>query len=1047
MTQYTDRKVYNPLATKFGNGSPVSGHAARFSVVGNAGGIAGQRAAHFSIYSDNPDIAKISAFPDTAWDPAQPDVGAQYGITWITMADLHHDAAGHEPIAAVVCVGDVVFLNITLSSTLKHIVRPDGEDLNGVTVLIMSLLNHFPSLREVCWADDVTRAGRDRADWSQITNKCKIRDVTMVFGGQRYDQSIPGDELALGALGLVGGSDDPNRRRRMTGKRLMKYKLGGAALAERQMPYGWGHKKDKHGRTVEEGDRGIVPEAQRQMAPVIEAIYRAHANGESYQDITARLIAFEAEGLIVRRDHTDLDNTFARAVDDDGASYGAAKSFFTRSDSNPRVIPSDLDIARYLEGEDPADVFDPDVRFFIAKVELVRTSRYYRRLNNDIRGRNIVLDGISATYRDDLDEYGYFDVLSASWGWPTDDKGNEILRFGVPDRVCREVAARLLRELRAPKAPTGGQAHHTPTRRALQGFSSWFVAPGELGSKYDDEPTQWGVQARMNLSGRANCILLFRRESAATGTRTGRGWTYFGPGESRPDHIAATFPLTELAASVACRLDHAVRNLLDPTTIAPLTAAQRRGDDPDPTTTWRHQIALKAGAKEPLEREITGHRTMAALSAAAGDEEEAKAYAAQVTEVKTKVAALDAEITRLKAKIRKHQAGSATARPDHADISVAAHLVAGLEAAARNNGESPSKFGTLCDETFIDWRFHVDGEDVVWACTALLPLASGGHAQLPLTGRIRNVRTRTGRNLANTDTVVRYLFEEGRELTATADLLQVTRATLLKKRVMPWLVTNGITSRGAKCALVDHPISEVRQELHRWVTRGSDDTSSPTSNYIGRLRATYADPNLSWGDAAVPDDTVWVSDAIKMLTADRTTREHGLPVLDVALALGKTEAEIRELVKPQKRAAGFTRPVYLAYANESKTHVKAVPCPPARPVPRPALRRPRHPPARGRSQRVRRHLLTLPAGTSRARYLAHRAVPGELPRQVDQRWRDRELARDSSHRPKPSMKSSSPASLRGPRSRAGLAMCPSGRSAPPALLLREKAAAPEDDWP
>jgi hypothetical protein len=216
----------------------------------------------------------------------------------------------------------------------------------------------------------------------------------------------------------------------------------------------------------------------------------------------------------------------------------------------------------------------------------------------------------------------------------------------------------------------------------------------------------------------------------------------------------------------------------------------------------------------------------------------------------------------------------------------------------------------------------------VWSCTALLPLATGGHAQLPLTGRIRNVRARTGKSLATTDTVVRYLFEEGRDLTATADLLQVTRETLLKKRVMPWLVANGVTARGAKCALVDHPIPEVRRELHRWVTRAADGSTQPsTSAYTERLRSTYTDPDLSWGDAAVPDDTAWIADAIRLLTADTATRRHGLPVLDVALALGKSEHEIRELVKPQRRSAGFTRPAYLAYANQAKTHVQAVPCP------------------------------------------------------------------------------------------------------------------------
>jgi len=50
-------------------------------------------------------------------------------------------------------------------------------------------------------------------------------------------------------------------------------------------------------------------------------------------------------------------------------------------------------------------------------------------------------------------------------------------------------------------------------------------------------------------------------------------------------------------------------------------------------------------------------------------------------------------------------------------------------------------------------------------------------------------------------------------------------------------------------------------------------------------------------------------------------------VLDVALALGRSEADVRELVKPQKRSGGFTRPRYLTYANKSKTHVKAIGCP------------------------------------------------------------------------------------------------------------------------
>ena len=97
--------------------------------------------------------------------------------------------------------------------------------------------------------------------------------------------------------------------------------------------------------------------------------------------------------------------------------------------------------------------------------------------------------------------------------------------------------------------------------------------------------------------------------------------------------------------------------------------------------------------------------------------------------------------------------------------------------------------------------------------------------------------------------------------------------------------------------------------------------------YLDQLRRTYLDPDLAWGDAAVPDDTTWIADILRLLTADTETRKHGLPVLDVALALGRSEAEVRDMVRPQKRSGGFTRPQYLTYANKAKTHVKAIGCP------------------------------------------------------------------------------------------------------------------------
>ncbi|WP_395695265.1 hypothetical protein [Nocardioides sp.] len=928
VNQYTDRKVFHRLAAKLPAAAPTNSDWVRYSVEGDSAGVAAQRATHCSTYADDPDIAAIAAIPEAAWDPDQPDVGARHGIIWLTLADLHHNAVGNAPVAAFVVVGSTIFFNITLSTTIKHITREDGEDENGVTRLMLGVLNHYPSLRASRFAEDVTRAGRDEVDWAAITGKHKTRAIAMCFGGQRYDPTQRGDWLALSALGMVGGDDDPMRRRKLTGKRLMKYRKGGAAISEDQMPHGWHHQKDQHGRTVVEGDRGILPEADPGLIPVIQSLYAAHADGESYQSLAQRLIDHEATGALRRRDHTNIANTYAATLDDPHASYDAAKSFFVRSSFRPRTIPDGEAIARYLAGEDPAEVFDADSRLYIAKVELLRTGRYFRRLTSDIKGRNVVLDGIPAQYRDDRDEYGWFDVLSEPWPWPRSGDGDEVARFGVSDETCRKVAARLLAELREPKAPTGGRAHRHSTRRALQRFDNWLAEPGLPGARYDDEATQWGVEARCNNSGKANFVVLFRRASSGIGTRSGRSWSYFGPGECKPDHTAATASLSELCASVSVKLDGAVRDVLEGDAVATLSEVPRSEPVIDPTAVWRHKLTAKQAELDLLAKEAKGHRAMAALAAGEGDEREAAEYATQARETATRADALTVEIARLEDRIQTASATSSpSGRDDQGDVSVAAYLVVGLERASMENGNGAARLGELCDDMLVDWRFVPQGEDLAWSCNALIPLASGSQARLPLAGLIRNVRTRTGKSLANTETVVRYLFEEGRDLTDVAAILDVSRKSLLTRRVMPWLVGKDVTARGAKCALVDHPIPQVRRDLYSWLTRAPHALEAIASEYSARLRMTYVDPDLAWGDAAVPDDTTWIAEALRMLTADTDTRRNGIAVLDLALALGQTEADVRELVKPQKRSGGFTRPRYLTYTNRHKTHVKAIGCP------------------------------------------------------------------------------------------------------------------------
>lgn len=76
----------------------------------------------------------------------------------------------------------------------------------------------------------------------------------------------------------------------------------------------------------------------------------------------------------------------------------------------------------------------------------------------------------------------------------------------------------------------------------------------------------------------------------------------------------------------------------------------------------------------------------------------------------------------------------------------------------------------------------------------------------------------------------------------------------------------------------------------------------------------------------------------------------------------------------------------------------------ARPVPRTSPRRPRRPLPRGRSKRVRSHLLTLPSHTGRGRRMALDAVPDHVPRALDHRRHWRESPGGSSHHPKSPMR-------------------------------------------
>lgn len=937
MSMYTPQKVYRLLAPLLPPGAPTCVNLPRFSEEKHWPGLAAQMAALFEAYAPgSPALQTMQSWPEEVWNPEHAALGAQYGVRWLRLADLHHLAEGEDPLICVVLVGDQLLVGATLSTTKRHIAREDGEDENAYLVLLMALMNHYRSLRALRWVEDVTRAARDDFGWSSIKRKCKDRGIRIVLAGRSYDLHDQGDELALKALGIPATQDDDKRRKALTGKRLLKYMSGGAAIAEDQMPHGWRFARDDHGRARWEGMRGYIPEGEFEIVPALHDLYRRVAAGETWTRIADHLIAWEAKGNITRRAHASIGATYADIDGDPGARYGAAKGVFVRGNGRPKVAPTEAAIADYERGGDPAVLFTPEIRLFLGKVELVRTGRYFRRLTNDIRGRNVVLHGLAATYQDEDDEFGWFDVLSESWAWPADPVSGEPLdRFGISDQTCRKVGARLLRELRQPPAESGGRVHHSRVvRRVLQDFNLWNVEPGTPGARYDDEPTEYGIEARQNNSGKDNFIVLFRRHSVGgkpNGDRRGLSW--LGLKERKPEHIAATGSLDDLTGSVAAALDDALTALAGSTELATFDGTAPAGED-----LHRRRVSLEAQlsrlAEEAaaLRRDADNQRLMAGRKVDAGDLEGADRYDQLATRKTAESVAKDQDRERVRqelAVLEDALRAATRSREAEVDVSVGAWLVAGLRRAVYTGGRGSAVLGKLADKTFTDWNFRADDEDLHWGCVAELPLRDGGKLRLPLASCIRNVRARPGKGLASADVVARYVLDEGRDIKEVATILAATRRTLIVKILMPWLVANKVKARGAKSSLLDHPLPAVRRIVYAAVTGTDNGVAARWPEAVSNLViSTYTDADLPWGDAAVPDD---VRPVMRLAaTLDQPgMREHGLLVSEASLLLGVSEEEVRSWVVPvPPSSGGFKRPRYLQYVpGSNKQRIELISCP------------------------------------------------------------------------------------------------------------------------
>ena len=911
MPQFTARGVHQPLADKCPALHPRNLDFARFSKENDEGGVAGQRAAHFKRYADDQDIAALAAIPKAAWDPKHPEIGALHGIVWITLRDLHPTLDKAEPFAALTSRGQTLFVSVALSATKAHITRDDGSTENGYTWLLLSLLNQYRKAAQVRFADDLTRAGRTDVGWASIKEKCHDYEIAMTFGGRSYDLTDKGHRTALAILSVVASTDDDLRREKLTGKRIAKFDLGGCGVPEHGMPKGWRHARDAHGRRIKLDDRGYVPEAEPSMTEVLQKLYSRYAAGDGASALYPLIKGFEADGLLVRRDHSRPDNTYAASEGLATSKDAAVWPFFFSASARPETVPTEEAIARYLDGEDPLQLFTEDVNAYLGRVELVRTGRYYRRLRNDMKGiQTKGVNGYRPVMSDELDVKGSFYALSDPWPWPLDEEGQPIPSFGIDDATCRQVGARLLRRLGRTPDGRGGRSRRDGLRRALQTFGTWTTSAEDPANVYEDQPTAWGVRARTHNSGK-NTFCVMHRPASETG-----GWGYL------PD--VATGSLAELTASLARVLDSAARDLIDPETV--VSAAVVPGHAGDGNSALRLRIRRREDDRAQLELEARGFYRMAARASATEDEAAAALHEERAKTTEEDMAALTAEIEALEEQLVQLDESS-TERDAEANLGLVAFLVANLERASEQRGLTSGRVGKLCDETFTNWRFAPQAAALSWSCTARVHLTTGEVLELPLTGTIRDLHHSAGVAQHRLAATARYIFDEGRDVDQVAGYVGCERRTLFNYHVMPWLRDNGVTSPGLKCALVDHPVGLVRQIMWRSV-KGQDAldlTVAPA--FADLIRRTYLNATETWGYTTVPDDVTWVQRALDVLTRDDATAREGISVEELALLLDKSVWTVRQLVTPRSRVNGFKRPRYIEYADDARTRLRPITCP------------------------------------------------------------------------------------------------------------------------
>lgn len=913
---FTERRVYVRLADLLPVFEPQQVRYLRYSL-DDEEGIMTQERSTLAIAADDPDVMAYFEIPTETWDTARTDLAAKHRVTWLHLDDIHPNATGRDVVAAVVPRGETLFVRVTSSATKREIPFADRDDRNAYTELMGALARHYVTTPLWNWAEQASRAGRNGASFSETIDILALRGQMMIFGGRLADPSDPNDQTLLAVMGAMGANNTRDLKMQLTGKWLTKMWAGGMPKSENQLPQGLAHKRSDNGRRIREHAKGYIPVWDEAFIPHLQQLVRmAIATDEfggwehTYADIGRRLAELEADDHITRRGQKASSRTYQELVAT-GASQAlsdAGKSLFILNGVNPRQ----------------------DEDLYLGKVRLWRSGVYFTRRRNDIEGRGTRVDGRAPSFDGPTDFEGCWEVETAI-PWPVID-GVELVGLGLDPTIWDRLEARLLAE-RDTRRPTGGAAHHREDCRVLDSkvFGTWQL----------DDLTQMTAYPRRGnrradgSPGTDTSVLLSRPLAVATRDGKPRGWVDW----NKAEHVLATFRSREMAASVAHALTTAVaEGLLDPESVVPMRLRAVRDDGQARARRSRalgeiQQLREDAAAKRVG---IAGMPQAIGTVAAAGLDDQVMQLTESMGQLTSAADAMEARARLLETELSEAESSEAQASQGEseqdAELSQIAYLTASLRRASKNNGRGPATLNRVAADVLTGWKLipivKSDGDDrIEWSCIARLPLVGGGHAELPLAGWISSVRNATGGALLAPSVLARETLFEGRELDGLAELHGHRRSALVRDRLMPWLVTQGLTRRAAKCALIDHPFACAKRVLYMHLT-GQDEGTVAVGNAAWRdhLLATYTDPQLDYGLAACPMDLV-LAHRIAATLAKLSEPSQGASIADLALAADVDRDVVEQLVAPAPRLNGFRQPKFFERVPSDPTAIRLRACP------------------------------------------------------------------------------------------------------------------------